>query len=209
MTGRAAARDACAAAALALAAMFAAPAATQTAIEAQVLDLEFTSLDLVFETRDLVFTVEDLAGGAADLGGRVAELGDGVEDLEVTETATEIRMELSGDVLFDFDKADIRLEAEPVLARVAEVVNRFPEAAVMVAGYTDSKGSDSYNLRLSERRAASVKDWLVTHGGVDGGKLTTRGYGEASPVAPNTHPDGSDNPEGRQKNRRVEIAIQK
>jgi outer membrane protein OmpA-like peptidoglycan-associated protein len=79
----------------------------------------------------------------------------------------------------------------------------------LIEGYTDSKGSDSYNLRLSDKRAASVKDWLVKKGGVGNKKMTTKGWGEANPVAPNENPDGSDNPEGRQKNRRVEITVKK
>jgi OOP family OmpA-OmpF porin len=63
--------------------------------------------------------------------------------------------------------------------------------------------------KLSERRAASVKDWLVANGGIDGGNLTTKGFGEASPVAPNVNPDGSDKPKERQQKRRGEIAVRK
>jgi outer membrane protein OmpA-like peptidoglycan-associated protein len=191
-----------AAAALVLALAFGTPAPAQIATEGQVVGLTFETQNLRSETVDLVFTVEDLGGAIAGLGG-------GVGNLQVTETETEIRIELSGDVLFDFDKADIRAEAGPVLLGVANVLKKFPQAAVRIGGYTDSKGSDNYNLKLSERRAASVKAWLVRNGGVAGAKLTTRGFGEADPVAPNARPDGSDNPEGRQKNRRVEIAVQK
>jgi outer membrane protein OmpA-like peptidoglycan-associated protein len=183
------------AAVFALALALGAPAAAQVGTDGQVLGLNF-------ETVDLLFPVEDFGGGAAELAGPV-------ENLQVTETETEIRIELSGDVLFDFDKADIRAEAEPVLTGVADVLKQHPDAAVTIAGYTDAKGSDSYNQALSERRAASVKTWLVANGGVNGAKLTTQGLGEANPVAPNANPDGSDNPEGRQKNRRVEIAVRK
>jgi len=195
MIGRAATRPALTAAALLVALAIGTPAPAQVDTEGQVVDLKF-------ETADLVFTIEDLGGGPAEL---VAP----VENLQVTETESEIRIELSGDVLFDFDKADIRAEAEPVLISVADVLKQHPDAAVTIAGYTDAKGSDSYNLKLSERRAASVKDWLVANGGIRGGNLSTMGYGEANPVAPNSNLDGSDNPEGRQKNRRVEIAVQK
>ena len=96
-----------------------------------------------------------------------------------------------------------------MLAKVAEVINQYPNAAVLIEGYTDSKGSHSYNLKLSDRRAVSVKDWLVKKGGVGNKKITTKGLGEAGPVAPNENPDRSDNPEGRQKNRRVEITVKK
>ena len=181
--------------ALALALALGTPALGQVGTEGQVVDLNF-------EVVDLVFTVEDLGGGPVEIAAPV-------ENLQVTETETEIRIELSGDVLFDFDQAAIRAAAEPVLTGVADVLKQHPDAAVTIGGYTDSKGSDSYNLALSERRAASVKAWLVGSAGVAGGKLTTRGFGEADPVAPNANPDGSDNPEGRQKNRRVEIAVQK
>lgn len=191
-----------AAAAFGLAALLAVPAQGQVATAGQVRDLVFDVQDLVFETADLDFPVEDIEGAPAEVAGTV-------ENLEVTETETEIRIELSGDVLFDFDRADIRSEAEPVLTGVADVLRQHPDAAVTIAGYTDAKGSDSYNLSLSERRAASVKDWLVTNGGLNGANLTTQGLGEANPVAPNANPDGSDNPEGRQRNRRVEIAVQK
>lgn len=197
------------AAALGFAAGFAVPALGQVATEGQVLDLTFESQDLAFETQDLVFNVEDLGGGSVEIGAEPVEIAAPVDNLTVTETETEIRIELSGDVLFDFDSADIRAEAEPVLVGVADVLKQHPDAAVTIAGYTDAKGSDSYNLALSERRAASVKVWLVENAGVDGAKLTTQGLGEANPVAPNTNPDGSDNPDGRQKNRRVEIAVQK
>jgi hypothetical protein len=60
---------------------------------------------------------------------------------------------------------------------------------------------------VSERRAQSVKAWLVGHGGVSGATITTRGWGKTRPVVPNTHPDGSDDPDGREKNRRVEVTV--
>ena len=62
--------------------------------------------------------------------------------------------------------------------------------------------------RLSERRADSVKTWLIGKGGIPGGAIEARGFGKSKPIASNTRPDGSDNPEGRAKNRRVEIVIQ-
>ena len=174
-----------------------------------VLDLRSETRDLVSTTRDLVAATRDLVATVADLGGGVKKLEGGIESLAMKETDTEIRIELSGDVLFHFDKSDIRAEAEPVLSGVADVLKKHPKAAVMIAGYTDAKGADNYNLELSRRRAASVKSWLLKHGGVRGERLGTRGFGKAKPVAPNTRPDGSDDPEGRQRNRRVEIVMRK
>ncbi len=157
--------------------------------------LQKSILDLDFRTSDLIFEIEDLGGEA--------------QELELKETKTEVKIELSGDILFYFDKWDIRPGAKPVLKKVLDVIRQYPEASVLVGGHTDSKGSESYNLRLSQRRADSVKDWLVKNGGIDGNRILTKGWGEQKPVAPNTNPDGSDNPEGRQKNRRVEITVKK
>jgi outer membrane protein OmpA-like peptidoglycan-associated protein len=159
-------------------------------------------LDLIFKSLDLKFQTKDLKGATQEVAGKTQEL-------EVKETETEIRIELSGDILFDFDKWNIRHEAEPTLEKVAGVIKEYPNSSVLVEGYTDSKGSDSYNLRLSQRRADSVKDWLVKSGGINRQKMSTKGWGEEKPVAPNENPDGSDNPDGRQKNRRVEITVKK
>lgn len=165
-------------------------------------ELKSEPLGLVFETVELQFKTEDISGEVIDMKGAV-------QGLEMTETETEIKIELSGDILFDFDKWDIRKEAEPTLKNVAEVINKYGDSTVTVEGFTDSKGSDSYNLKLSEKRADSVKNWLVESGGVKGARINAEGLGEADPVAPNANPDGTDNPEGRQKNRRVEITVDK
>jgi outer membrane protein OmpA-like peptidoglycan-associated protein len=130
-------------------------------------------------------------------------------ELAVRETARDVRIELPGDVLFDFDQWTIRPDAEPTLRQVATILQQYPRAKVAIEGHTDAKGADDYNLRLSEQRVASVKAWLVHQGGIDGGAMTTRGWGEMRPVASNTYSDGSDYPEGRQQNRRVEITVRK
>jgi len=80
---------------------------------------------------------------------------------------------------------------------------------VRIEGFTDSKGAADYNLRLSKARAESVAHWMIEHERLRGGDLATRGFGATRFVAPNTKPDGGDDPAGRQKNRRVEIVIQK
>lgn len=131
------------------------------------------------------------------------------QNLQVDETDEEIRISLSADVLFDFDRAELQPEAADALGEVLALIQQYPEAAVTVLGHTDSLGSDVYNLRLSERRASSVLNWLLEHDGLDPTRVVVRGQGEAQPVAPNTRPDGSDNPDGRRENRRVEITITK
>jgi OOP family OmpA-OmpF porin len=78
---------------------------------------------------------------------------------------------------------------------------------VRVDGHTDSVGSTAANQQLSDRRARSVVEYLVAVG-VDAGRLHPRGFGEAWPIAPNANPDGSDDPDGRARNRRVEVVIE-
>lgn len=116
-----------------------------------------------------------------------------------------IVVDLPADVLFDFDKATIRPDAEPALARAAELLKSYPGAQVTIGGHTDAKGDDAYNEALSLRRARSVADRLQAPAG--GRSIKAEGFGERRPVAPNTRPDGADDPDGRQKNRRVEIRI--
>jgi len=87
------------------------------------------------------------------------------------------------------------------------VAATYPKSPLLIEGFTDSKGEHAYNMKLSENRAAAVKQWLVLNLSVSASRITTRGWGEAKPVAPNKNPDGSDNPQGRQKNRRVEIVL--
>lgn len=128
---------------------------------------------------------------------------------EMEETDTSVKVELSGDILFDYAKSDVRTTAESILLKVADVINKYPDASVLIEGHTDSKGSNAYNLQLSRKRAESIKNWLVQEGGVDAERIMTKGWGESKPAAPNENPDGSDNPKGRQENRRVEITVRK
>lgn len=132
-----------------------------------------------------------------------------IRDLKAKETESEIQIELSGDVLFDFDKWDIRSDAETTLKKVGDIITAYKSPQVIIAGHTDSKGLEAYNQRLSEKRSESVKKWLSENAGIGANTMKTVGYGETRPVAPNTNSDGFDNPEGRQKNRRVEILINK
>lgn len=166
-------------------------------------DLVFTAQDLVFKTQDLVFSVQDVAGAAQSVAGQT-------QNLQVKETATETRIELAADVLFDFDKAVLLPKAQGTLHNVGLFIKEKGQGRpVRIEGHTDAKGSESYNQKLSERRAAAVKQWLVQNEGLGGVRIATQGFGAKNPVAPNKKPDGSDDPEGRQKNRRVEIVLAK
>ena len=131
------------------------------------------------------------------------------QDLQYQETGKSLSMNLSGDVLFDYDKATLKPAAEEALKKVAIVLSQFPESTVVVEGYTDAKGKTSVNMQLSRERATAVKDWLVKNGGVAAGNISAKGFGEDNPVAPNKNPDGSDDPIGRAKNRRVSIIVEK
>jgi outer membrane protein OmpA-like peptidoglycan-associated protein len=136
-----------------------------------------------------------IAAGATSLDDRLSRLG-------AEQTATEVTIRLPGSVLFDFDSAAIRPDAERALTDVAEVLAAYAGRPARIEGHTDSIASDAYNQRLSERRAASVRDWLVAHG-VAAARLTPAGLGETRPVADNA------TPAGRQLNRRVEVVIEK
>jgi OOP family OmpA-OmpF porin len=118
-----------------------------------------------------------------------------------------VSIDLKG-VNFDFDKSTLRPDAIAILNEAAEILKRYPELKVEVAGHTDSIGSDAYNQGLSERRARAVYDYLTSNG-VDASRMSgPNGYGESRPIAPNTNEDGSDNPEGRARNRRTELNVQ-
>ena len=112
---------------------------------------------------------------------------------------------LQDGVLFDFGKYDLRPEAKATLAKLATVLNQAKVPAAQINGHTDSIGDDAFNQDLSEKRASAVATQLKADGVT--ANLQTHGYGKTQPVADNTNADGSDNPAGRQANRRVEIYI--
>jgi outer membrane protein OmpA-like peptidoglycan-associated protein len=123
--------------------------------------------------------------------------------VEVITSKCEERLRVGSDLLFDFDRADVRPEAGAALAEVARHVAA-ANKAVMIEGHTDGKGSDGYNQGL--RRAAAVRNALVSQGSPNR-QLIIHGFGKSRPIAPNQQVDGSDDPAGRQKNRRVEVVI--
>jgi outer membrane protein OmpA-like peptidoglycan-associated protein len=129
----------------------------------------------------------------------------GARPVEVIVSTCEERLRVGSDVLFDFDRAEIRAQADPALAELSRLVASADKAA-MIEGHTDAIGTDAYNQGLSERRALAVRSALVDHG-LPLSRLNVRGFGKSHPVAPNQRPDGSDDPEGRQRNRRVEVVI--
>ena len=105
-----------------------------------------------------------------------------------------------GDVLFDFDRADLKSNSRDSITTLANYLIKNPDRKVIVEGYTDSKGSAAYNQGLSERRANAVKNALV-RAGVEPSRIVAQGYGKEYPVASNATNSG------RAQNRRVEVTI--
>jgi OOP family OmpA-OmpF porin len=104
------------------------------------------------------------------------------------------------DVLFDFDKSNIKPEGAAILDRLVAFMNENKDKKVNLAGHTDNIGTEAYNQALSERRANSARDFLVKRG-VDTSRVSSQGFGESKPIADNK------TREGRAKNRRVEIKV--
>lgn len=130
------------------------------------------------------------------------------QKLDARETNRGIVVNLP-DVLFEFDSHRLTAEARDKVGLIASVLkNRADNRHVSIEGHTDAIGSEAYNQALSDRRAEAVAQELM-YDGVRETRLTTRGFGERYPVAPNTTENGSDNPSGRTKNRRVEVIIEK
>ena len=167
-----------------------APAGTSDATAGKVLDIQEKVLDTQERVLDIQQRVLDIIGLSADtqratsvISGQVISLGAAIQDLKgagtgvvITETPRppapgpkalprrEVKIYLPADVLFDFDRADLRPQAGPVLERVASVLRTDPTASATIEGHTDGKGNDQYNQALSERRAQSVRLWLGGHG---------------------------------------------
>ncbi|HEY7886347.1 MAG TPA: OmpA family protein [Cellvibrionaceae bacterium] len=136
---------------------------------------------------------------AAQMQSRAEALESEIKDLSTQQTDRGLVLTL-GNILFEFDKAEVKSGAGRTLERVAQFLNEYPDRKVMVEGFTDNVGSSSYNEDLSDRRARAIKEKLVASG-VDSDRVSTRGYGSQHPVASN------DSESGRLQNRRVEIII--
>jgi outer membrane protein OmpA-like peptidoglycan-associated protein len=162
----------------------------------ETVDLATTTVDFsAAATRDLKATTLDLVGPVQDM-------------LTVSQAQKVVKIELPADVLFDFDKSEIRPDAAIALGAAADLLRKGVTGPVKIDGHTDSKGTVAYNQKLSQDRANSVKAWLTKNGKLPATvAYTLTGYGATRPKVPNTKPDGSDDPGGRQLNRRVEITF--
>lgn len=128
-------------------------------------------------------------------------------DLSANNNEFNIQVNLSSDVLFDFGKASLKPEAEPELQQAAETLKSKGKGIIAIVGHTDNIGSDAANQKLSLQRAEAVRNYFKAQG-IDL-NYQVSGMGERQPLEANTLSNGEDNPDGRQKNRRVEIVINK
>jgi outer membrane protein OmpA-like peptidoglycan-associated protein len=147
--------------------------------------------------------IEGLGGatnGGIAAAGKTLGLEGALKELAAEVSPDEIKIDLAADVLFDFDKSDLKPAAEVQLNHLLTVVNSRPDAQVAIEGHTDVRGDAAYNQALSQRRAESVRAWLTQHG-VAANRLAATGAGESRPL--NTGSTEADH----QANRRVEIRI--
>lgn len=143
-----------------------------------------------------------------DVEPRILDVKQRIQDL-VVDKGRSATIQLSADVLFAFDSAELLPAARQQLAGVVAEIDRRGPARVKLTGHTDSIGSNGFNQRLSERRAEAVRAYLRRALSSPASTIQANGRGETEPIAPNQNPDGSDNPAGRAKNRRVTITFRR
>jgi outer membrane protein OmpA-like peptidoglycan-associated protein len=143
---------------------------------------------------------EELERQTREMEEQAKRLQTAVAELEARPTERGLILTLGSDVLFDFDRYELKPGAKRTIERVADFLNEYPERKVLIEGFTDAVGSREYNMGLSERRANAVRMALLERG-VDPDRIKIRGYGPDHPVASN------DTEAGRQRNRRVEIVV--
>jgi outer membrane protein OmpA-like peptidoglycan-associated protein len=146
-----------------------------------------------------------VGGGAGAIIGnqmdkQAEEIAKTVPDAKVERVGEGIVVEFSSKVLFAFDKSNLSDDAKTSLDKLVKVLNSYPDTNIEVQGHTDSKGSESYNQSLSEKRAVTVSGYL-SGANISAGRLTIKGFGETIPKYDNATADG------RTQNRRVEFLI--
>jgi len=145
-------------------------------------------------------------GGAAgavignEMDKRAAEMREDIEGARIERIGEGIKITFDSGLLFDFDKSDLRPEAKTSIESLAKVLNKYPDTNILVEGDTDNTGTEDYNVLLSERRAQSVSNYLMSLD-VTGSRVSQVGLGETNPISSNA------TDYGRQQNRRVEVAI--
>jgi len=173
-----------------------------------------TSTTVAGETGATVASGGATGGGGLDVTPRVVDLvfrtvtiRNGKDTATVSDAPGSTEVDLAADVLFAFDSDKLTPAAQAELQDTAKLIRDKAKGPVRVEGHTDSVGSQAYNLGLSERRARAVRDALNQLLGDRPTQFSVKGFGASKPIAPNKNPDGSDNPKGRARNRRVTVAI--
>jgi outer membrane protein OmpA-like peptidoglycan-associated protein len=131
---------------------------------------------------------------------RAAEMRADLQGARIERIGEGIKITFDSGLLFDWDKSDLRAQAKTNIESLAKILNKYPDTDILIEGDTDSTGSEDYNLKLSERRAQSVANYLMGLS-VPSSRISMVGLGEMNPIASN------DTDYGRQQNRRVEVAI--
>ncbi len=145
-------------------------------------------------------------GGAAGaaigeyMDDQAEEIEADIEGASVERVGEGIKITFDSGLLFAFDESDLSDTSQVNLIELARILNKYPDTDILIEGHTDADGADEYNMALSERRALSVASYLIEHT-VEAGRMTITWYGEMQPVGDN------DTVEGKQQNRRVEVAI--
>ncbi|CAN5433521.1 OmpA family protein [soil metagenome] len=135
-----------------------------------------------------------------DMDKQAEEIKTEIPGAKVERVEEGIKVEFNEKILFDFSKADIGTAAKTNLNSLVGVLNKYPNTNIEIQGHTDPRGSDEYNMGLSERRAHAVADYLKANG-IAATRISTMGFGESAPAYPN------DTDEGMAQNRRVEFLI--
>jgi outer membrane protein OmpA-like peptidoglycan-associated protein len=131
---------------------------------------------------------------------QAAEMERDLEGARVERVGEGIKITFESGLLFDVNKAELKQASRDDLTRLATILNKYPDTNILLEGHTDATGTEEWNLELSKLRAQSVANYLAGRQVMET-RFTTMGYGEAQPIAPN------DTADGRQANRRVEVAI--
>ena len=131
---------------------------------------------------------------------QAAEMQRDLEGAEIQRIGEGIKITFDSGILYDIDKSDLRPVSKTNLAKLAKILNKYPDTNILIEGHTDDTGTDEHNMTLSKNRAQSVASYLAT-AEVTSARFSITGYGETQPIVTN------DTPEGRQKNRRVDIAV--
>jgi outer membrane protein OmpA-like peptidoglycan-associated protein len=131
---------------------------------------------------------------------QAAEIQNDIKDAKVERVGEGIKITFNSGILFDVNSAQLKPVARENVDKLATILNKYEDTRILIEGHTDSTGSRQTNMTLSENRAGSVSNTLKASG-VQGSRITTAGYGPDQPIADNTSVDG------RQQNRRVEVAI--